>query len=249
MLLSLLLVLLVGCGYDRHEECEVQLESVSSSLHLSQLPLFATKGEPLPEGSIVKGVVVANDSSGNFYRTIVLEGEDMGVEVRLALYDLHALFPVGCTIAVQCGGLRVARTDGVLAIGRDVYDWSGGELEPVAPRSEVLSRVTVTARGEEPKALHRNLGELDDALCGRLIEVAGVHYEGEAATWGSMEYAGYADRTLLDSEGRSIYVRTSHYADFASVPIPEGEMIIRGILYKEKKGYVIKPRDEEDVAL
>mgnify|MGYP003299309779 CR=1 FL=1 len=245
----LVMMSVVGCGYDRHEECLVVFEGDTKSIQMRQLALFADSGDLLPEGSVVGGRVVANDSSGNIYRSIVLEDEGVGVEVKLALYDLYALFPVGCYVAVRCGGLAVEYIDGALAIGRAVYDWSGGVVEPIAPRSEVLSRVTVTATGESPEALRCGLGELQEALCGRLVEIGGLHYEGEPTTWGSAEYAGYADRTLFDAEGNSIDVRTSHYADFALEPIPQVEMTIRGILYKEKNGYVMKLRDGEDVVL
>lgn len=241
-------LLLVGCGYDSHEAVEPRFEMVVSTLHLSQLSSYEESGARLPEGAIIRGRVVADDSSGNFYRAVVLEGEDVGVELRLALYNLSALYPSGSEVVVRCGGLRVVRTDGVLTIGREVYGWSGGALEPIAPRSEVLSRVEVVAKCEPTQEpLRVTIAELGESLCGRLVEIEGLRYEGKEETWGSVEYVGNSDRVMADSEGSSVKVRTHSNADFASVVIPEGELRVRGILYKTGEKYVIKPRVRSDV--
>lgn len=248
LLYPLLGLLLVGCGYDIHKAMEPCFESVVSTLHLSQLSYYVESGARLPEGAVIGGRVVAEDSSGNFYRAIVLEGDDVGVEIRLALYDLAALYPCGCDVVVRCGGLRVVRADGVLTIGRELYGWTGGAVEPIAPRSEVLSRVEVVAMGEPiEEPLRVTISELDESLCGRLVEIGGLRYEGEEVTWGSVEYVGNADRVLVDAEENSVKVRTHSNADFASVGIPEGELRVRGILYKSGEMYVIKLRARSDV--
>lgn len=244
----LLALLLVGCGYDNHEECPTHFESVQPTLHARQLTLYAADGAVIPEGGIIEGVVVANDASGNFYRAIVLEMEDMGVEVRLALYDLHALYPVGATVVVHCGGLRATYMDGVLTLGRTMYGWSGGSVEPIAPRSEVLSRVEVVSMGTPREALQCGIEELGEELCGRLVEIGGLHYEGEATEWAVANYGGDVEHTFEDAEENKIVVRISTYADFASEKIPEGELTVRGILYKVGDVYLIKPRVRSDVA-
>ncbi len=247
----LLLLLLVGCGYDSHEGCVPQFESVAPTLHLSRLPSYAESGSPLPEGAIIKGRVVANDASGNFYRTIVIEEEGLGVELRLALYDLHAFFPVGSIVRVDCGGLRVTRNCGCLSLGRAVYGWSGGALEPVAPRSEVLGRVAVMEMGEEPSAMLCTLDELRSDMCGRLVEVGGLRYEEEPTEWAVTNYGNEVDHIFEVAEEQRIIIRTSRYADFATEKIPSGVFGARGILYVDRVDkqdvFVIKLRGRDDI--
>lgn len=250
-LVIFLLLLLAGCGYDSHEGCVVQFEEVAPTLHLSRLSSYAESGNPLPEGAIIKGRVVANDASGNFYRTIVIEEEGVGVELRLALYDLHALFPVGSLVSVRCEGLRVARHDGCLCLGRAIYGWSGGSLEPIAPRSEVLRRIEVVDMGEEPSAMLCTLDELSSDMCGRLVEVEGLRYEGEPTGWAVTNYGSEVDHIFEVAEEQRIIIRTSRYADFAAEKIPEGLFGARGILYVDRvdkqEVFVIKLRDRGDV--
>lgn len=249
-MLLVTLLLLVGCGYDRHEECPplASGEEIMTSLHLSILASFATSGELLPEGALFKARVVADDASGNFYRTLVVQADGVGVELRLALYDLHALYPVGCEVAVECGGLAVTRSDGALCIGRRLYDWSGGRVEPVAPRSEVLQRVRVTATIEPQGPRVCNISDLGESLCGTLVRIEGVSYEGNPTAWADVAVDYAADRYFVDSRGERVAVRTSPYVDFAAEPIPEGELSVQGILYKSKDNYFVRLRSEDDVA-
>lgn len=250
LMLLVPLLLMVGCDYDRHEECPplASGEEIMTSLHLSNLAPFAISGELLPEGAVFKARVVADDASGNFYRTLVVQADGVGAELRLALYDLHALYPVGCEVAVECGGLAVVRSDGALCIGRRPYDWSSGRVEPVAPRSQVLQRVRVTATIEPQEPRVCNIGELSESLCGTLVRIEGVHYEGTPASWADVGVDYSADRYFVDSQGERIEVRTSPYADFAAEPIPEGELSVQGILYKSEENYFVRLRSGDDVA-
>lgn len=248
-------MLAIGCGYDNHEGCDMQLSEATPNLLLSQLASYANKATPLPEGAVVRGRVVANDSSGNFYQMIVLEGvgndKGVAVEVRLALYDLHALYPVGSIVTFRCGGLAVGRHWGCLSIGREGYGWNNDTLEPLAPRHEVVGRVEIAEVAEAPTAVVCQLGELDRSMCGQLVQIKSLRFAGEPTQWAVSNYGSEVDHTFEDSAGRKIMIRTSRYADFASERIPSGEFDARGILYaSDKEGqevFVLKMRDRYDI--
>ena len=251
IVLFALALLCAGCGYDSHEGCGVSPSEAVPNFHFSQFGTYADRGITLPEGCVVQGVVVANDLSGNFYQTLVVESEGVSVEVRLALYDLHALYPVGSIVTIRCGGLAVSRHWGCLSLGRVVYGWSGGTLEPIAPRSEVLRRVEVVRLGIEPEATLCTLGELSNQRCGALVRIEGLRHTGEPDEWAMSDYGGEIDHTFEDSEGHEVVIRTSCYADFATEHIPSGEIGARGILYSigndEEEKWAIKLRDRNDV--
>lgn len=251
IVLFALALLCAGCGYDSHDGCDVRPSEAVPNFHFSQFATYADKGTTLPEGCVVQGVVIANDISGNFYQTLVVESEGVAVEVRLDLYDLHALYPVGSIITIRCGGLAVTRHWGCLSLGRAVYGWSGGTLEPIAPRSEVLRRVEVVRLGAEPEAFLCHLGELSRERCGELVQIEGLSHKGEPEEWAVSEYVSEIDHTFEDSEGREVVIRTSRYADFAAERIPLGKFGARGILYAIESGdqevWIIKFRDCNDI--
>ena len=251
IVLCALVMLCVGCGYDSHKGCDVRPSEAVPNFHFSQFATYADKGTTLPEGCVVQGVVIANDISGNFYQTLMVESEGVAVEVRLALYDLHALYPVGSVVTIRCGGLAVSRHWGCLSLGRAVYGWSGGALEPVAPRSEVLRRVEVVRLGVEPEATLCTPSELSRQMCGELVLLEGLRHTGESEVWAVTDYGSDVDHTFEDSEGHEIVVRTSRYADFATERIPSGEVGIRGILYAigggDEEVWIVKLRDRNDV--
>ena len=240
----------VGCGYDSHEECELALSERSFTLHLSRLAEYAESGLQLPEGVVIEGRVTANDISENFYHSLVLEQDGVGVELRLALYDLHALYPVGCGVVVDIGGLAVERYKGALQVGRKGYGYSRG-VEPIAPRSEILDRVAVSSLVAPVVAHSCTIATLDEEMCGTLVQIEGLQYVGEHEEWGDVAYGHDADRVFVDSAGGEIIVRTSSFAAFASESIPKGVVTLRGVLYCEQKSdgqhFILKLRDRDDV--
>ncbi len=251
-LVATLAVWLGACGYDRHKDVDVALPEVVPNALVEVLDGYAEAGVVVEEEVILVGRVVANDASGNFYREIVVEDSSGGVRIAIGGWDIAALYPLGVEVAVYAQGLAVAREDGVLTLGREIYDWSGGEVEPIEPREEFRRRVVVTdyAVAMEPRAAV--LEELTESDLGRLVEIEGVTYVGEPAVgWGTTEYGSEADREFVDDDGRVVLVRTSKYADFAERRVPTERVKICGILYRDRyKGadvFVLKMRTLEDV--
>ena len=250
-LLTVLMMTLVACGYDNHTVPDVALSEVVPSGTIATLGEFADEGIRVEERVVVVGRVVADDASGNFYRSIVVADESAGVEVKIGGWDLAGLYPVGSQVAIYAEGLVVARVDGVLTLGAKVYDWSGGRVEPIMTREEIARRVVVTdfVASVEPRVMY--IGDLTENDCGTLVRVEGLTYVGEPMGWGTTEYGSETDREFVDSEGCRILVRTSRYADFAEHQVPRREVALCGILYRDRyKGedvYVLKMRDLRDV--
>lgn len=249
--LAALAVGLGACGYDSHKAPEVSLPAIVPNALVERLDDYAREGVVVEDEVVVVGRVVADDASGNFYRAIVVEDTSGGVEVRLGGWDLAALYPLGSQVAIYAEGLAVARVDGVLTLGRTIYDWSSGRVEPIEPRDEIARRVVVTGYAEAVEPRTKTIESLTEADCGRLIRVEGLRYVGEPAGWGTTEYGSNADREFVDAEGHTILVRTSKYADFAERRVPDGEVSISGVLYRDRyKGedvFVLKMRDMGDV--
>lgn len=247
-----LMVGLEACGYDSHKAPEVALPEVEPNAKVVELEKYADEGVVVEDEIVVVGRVVADDASGNFYREIVVEDSSGGVVVKLGSWDLAALYPMGVEVALYAEGLAVAYVDGVLTVGRTIYDWSGGRVEPIEPREEMVRRVVVTDYVVDVAPRTKAIDELTESDCGRLIRIEGLRYVGEPAVgWGTTEYGSEVDREFVDDKGNRILVRTSRYAAFAERRVPDGEVAISGVLYRDRyRGeelFVLKMRDMGDV--
>lgn len=259
-LMLLLAVISAGCGYDCHSDVEIEVERLPLSGTLSELREVAGSRVPLAEGSIYGGVVTANDLSGNFYRSIIIEDESGAVGLLLSLYDLAAIYPVGCRVQVDMSGLVAELLDGVVVVGAAADSWNSDDVRAIEGRSEIFRRVEVVERcgPREPRQMELPLP--DESVCGCLVRVEGVEYvvedeevvgEYSDADWGTTYYGSEADRAFANEEGEVVIVRTSRYADFATQAIPLGRLALTGILYRDNyagsKVAVLKIRDLEDV--
>lgn len=250
-ILLTLALLVVGCGYDTHTPCEVELSQRVPNLSLPYITDFESLGTPLPEGTIIKGRVTANDESENFYHCLIVEQGGAAVELRLALYDLYALYPVGCEVLVDIGGLSMSRYDGVLQLGYESYEWGAERVEAVAVRDDILRRVQLASMVEIPKPRLVSVGEMEAEMCGLLVAVENLTYTGDTDQWAVSRYSTVVDHSFIDPEGNEIVVRTSTYANFAEERVPEERVELRGILYMEVVGqqerFILKLRGRDDI--
>lgn len=242
----------VGCGYDSFGDyTPTPTASLTPNAPISIATSAASEPHhTLPEGVVVEGTVVANDIGENFYRTIVLQDPTASIELNVGLYDLHNRFPLGARLRVDIGGLKCLSYNGVVQVGRAIYEWDDEQVEPLGLRSEVDRRTQVVAVEPEPEPLRVSHEELSSDLCGRLVSIEGARYVGEQTQWGTTDYGSYASRLFLTRSGDSIAVSTSRYATFANDFIPTAEGTLRGILYRDRLFgadlYVIKMRTASD---
>ena len=55
---------------------------------------------------VVEAVVLANDKSGNIYRSLFIEDETGAIEFKIDVNDLFIDFPVGTKIAISCKDIK-----------------------------------------------------------------------------------------------------------------------------------------------
>ncbi len=245
------LLTLVGCGRGDYEIPPFRLAEEYHTTHIEDLASLAEMG-PFGEGVVVSGRVVANDHSGNFYKSIVVEDSTGGMEVRLDGYCLASLYPEGCGVVVSLDGLWASRYDGVLQVGRVGYQWNELLVEPIATQREIQRRVRVCSVAEawEPMAPIAP-SALSEDMCGRLVCIGPVRCAEEGARWGDDNYGSYCDRLFVAEDGHRVVVRTSRYADFATMAIPTRWLTLKGVLYRDRyEGedvFVLKIRSLDDV--
>lgn len=242
----LLALLLAAACHDGGFPLPDEPEAEAATTTIAELRRLHTGGSVTVEGDIsVSGLVTADDRSGNFYRTLVLEEGGAGMELRAALDRLHVDFPVGCRVTLRLRGLALGSSGGVLQAGAPPAAGSRYPTDYIPSRpalDAVLRRCADSVVAVD--AARISLAELAPERCGTLVRIDGLRYEPEELDEAS--WTGY--RRFVDDRGGVIHTYVSEYADFARREPPAGRCILRGILqYDDARGrYQLKLRDERD---
>jgi len=203
---------------------------------------------------IISGVVVANDKSGNLYKEIYLQDETGGINLLLDANGLYNSFPVGRKVYIKCNGLcisdynrliqlgikaTVAGVPSIQAIASNLIDKYviGGTLNnPVTPKVVTVSQLTTN---------------MQDSLLGSLIQLNNYEFVPGDSSKTFADTSAYKNSVNLTVKNcranSSIIIRTSGFANFAGVNVPNGNGTLTAIytLFGNTKQLII--RDTSDV--
>ncbi len=210
------------------------------------------KFEQINEARIIVGVVVADDASDNFYKSIVVQDTTGGITIRMDGIKLAANYPIGRKIAISLKGLWLGDYGKLIQLGAGV-DNSDPANPALVSIPQTLFDQTIK-KGEMMKQLiplKLSTGQLNNNYQSMYIRLDSVEFI-PADT--SKCYADFANklslnRTLKSCSGASILLRTSGYADFADLKTPSGNGYITGIysVFGSTKQFLI--RDTSDIHL
>jgi len=200
---------------------------------------------------VIGGTVVMDDRSGNFYKTLVIQDETGGIEVRFNDGFLYNRYPVGRKIYIRCKGLVLTDYGGLVQLtgstiqeGSQIRDIGLTELQE---REKVVKGFLTAAPAPHPTTLT----ELNVGLVSTLIRLDDVQFiqpdtgkiYADALTKTTLE------RTLADCDNNVLVLRTSGFSDFANNLTPGGKGSVTGILGYFNGEYQLAIRDLNDVAL
>ena len=207
---------------------------------------------------IIGGVVIANDSSGNFYKQIIIQDSTGGIAVNIDDYNLYTSFPVGRKIWVKLKGLYIADNAGLPYIGASPDN--GGAVSGIP--AKLLDGFVV--KGETNLNIAPTVVTINDVKINpdkyvyTLVQFNNV----EAKERDTSKTYAYATPTVKASASITVkgcnstdtlVIRTSGYAYFASAAVPNGNGTLTAIYadYKSPYNNKITPqvilRDTSDV--
>lgn len=201
------------------------------------------------KGKFLKGVISADDESGNFFKNFILQDETGGIVIRVARSDAYPFYAEGRTIYIKLEGLLMGEFAGVIQLGGFLN--SLGQLEDIVNLEEF---VLPAERG--PAVVPKLIADINDL--GRddistLIRLDNVEFVSGAIN------STYADAVNLNTENRDvvdcnntgnvIVVRTSGFADFAGADIPDGGGSIVGIysVFNDTKQLILRRTSDVDM--
>ncbi|MCB0557967.1 MAG: hypothetical protein H6573_19705 [Lewinellaceae bacterium] len=171
---------------------------------------------------IIRGVVVADDRSGNFYRSFAFQDETAGIEVLINLTDYYNFYPIGRELAIDCQGLVLGEYNGIIQLGGYTYIEGGSEqLGDIVDYNQRISRGMLIGTPEPAVRSINSLGTQDISTLVKLEDVEFAFSE-VGLTFADAFGQQTLNRTIQDCDGNTIVLRSSGFSTFANETVPEG---------------------------
>ncbi len=245
-IISLLLFFFItGCvkeDFDITPDYIVEYEANTSIADLKAM--YQGSNVLIDTNIIIKGIVVADDSSGNFYKELYIQDETGAINIRLDESDLYVKFPIGRLVYVKCQNLYLSDYRGVMQIAWGI----GADRIPSSYMSDYdVPDISLGGTPVEPKLL--TIETLNNEDIGKLIKLENVQFvQGDLTkTYADGTNQIDASTTIEDCDGNELIVRTSGFASFANNTVEQGNGSIIAILSKYNNDYQLKIRTIEEL--
>jgi hypothetical protein len=188
--------------------------------------LYSGTAMQLDDSLVISGLVVADDETGNFYKSIVIQDATAGILIRLDATNLFQTYPVGRRLFIKLGGLWMGEYHGLIQIGSSKTIGTINEVDAIP--STLFDKVILKGTlNNDVIPVDVNITSLNTSHQNMLIRLTNVQFittdTGQAYAPGLMS----TNRTLEDCSANPIIVRTSGYASFANSITPgrNGEFV------------------------
>ena len=218
----------------------------------------------IKDSIILSGIINGDDRSGNIYKTLIFQDSTGGLQVVANRSDLYNTYPYGTRIFVKCKGMYLYNYLGTLELGSFI-DTTGaqpglGGIPSVNIPTYVvkgMTGLTVAPKIWTVSNLNNGANPLNDQST--LIQLNNVEFTAATDTLPYADAVHFASGNTVLSDCASptpntVTVRSSGYANFATVHPPSGSGTVLGIftIYQESNGTTenqITIRDTTDVQL
>lgn len=204
----------------------------------------------------IKGVVTGNDVQGNLYSQVAIEDGTGSMIICIAQGGLYGQMQVGREILIELKGLYIGGYGQQPEIGTPYTNANGRTYVSRMSRAiwqqhyKLLGMKSVSpADFDKTKLGDANYMKEN---CGRLMTIRGVKFQGANgkkvfAADKDKDAANSVNRALQGISSNQLVVRTSTYADFANMPLPQGEVDITGIFTRYNNTWQVLIREESDI--
>lgn len=217
------------------------------------LPTAGTVVE-ITDDKIISGIVVADDRSGNLYKSISIQDATGGISFRLDGTNVFNTYPVGRRIYIKVKGLCVGDYGGMIQLGAINTSTTPISQTPL-PQNLFDKYIVKGSLGNTitPKVIS-NFADLkttlQDSVQNTIIQLDNfqVLASDTSKTYGDPGLTSSAvNINLQNCSGNSIILRNSSYANFAGIKVPKGKGSITAIytFFNGTKQLVI--RDTSDL--
>lgn len=210
---------------------EGEVVNIQANTTIADLKKKAVSGlvTTITEDIVIQGVVVADDRSGNFFRSIILQDETAGIEVLINLTSAYNFYPIGRQLFIRCKDLVLTRDNDGVQLGGYIYEENGrqniGDINRV--NDFIVKGTRVGAPAPKVKTI-AGLG-VDDINTLVLIENLQFTSEEFGQTLSDPIGLRTINRNMEDCNENKVVLRTSGFAIFAGEKVPEGKGTVTAI--------------------
>ncbi len=248
------LLIAIGCNKKFDEPPVYQMPDIHPNISIRDLRALHVNGqfEYFTRDYIIEGIVVANDKSDNFYKSIVLQDSTGGITIRLDAYGLYNDYPIGRRVAVKLTDLWMGDYARMIQLGAGIDNSNPGYPELVALPLPLFNRHLIKkSLNNNIVPQHFRLDQLNDSLQSCLITINNVEFSisDTGTTYADAINKLSDNKTIKSCSGGSAYIRTSGFAGFAAAKTPRGNGNITAVysVFRTDKQLLI--RDTADVQL
>jgi hypothetical protein len=202
----------------------------------------------LSDTLVISGIVVADDESGNFYKSIVIQDATGGILIRMNSTTLYQTYPVGRRLFIKLGGMWIGEYNGLIQLGVGKSLGTINEVDPI-PSTLFDTFILRGTMNNDVIPVDVNILDLDDSYQNMLIRLQNVQYI--VADTNKTYAPGLTSQSIYleDCGGNQIIVRTSGYSTFANAPVENlnGEFVAVYSVYGADKQLIV--RDLSDVKM
>lgn len=209
---------------------------------IAELKASYTAFTIIEDDIIISGIVTANDESGNLYKKMEIQDETGGIELSIDKTSLYNEYKLGQRIFIKCKGMYIGDYNNLIQLGY-LYNGDIGRL-PEIYIAEHIFRDSLPGEKVQPELI--TLNDLSMDRVSTLLTFENVRFAEVGQIWAPSDVSA-TDRTMIDSQGNEMIVRTSSFANFASDTILGGYGKITGILGIYGNNYQLTIRDTSDI--
>lgn len=208
---------------------------------------------------IIEGIVISDDKAGNFYKTIVIQDNTGGIEVKLEKTTLYNDYRRGQRVTILCNNLYLGDYGGLVQLGSAYTEDGIKQLGGIQGDILIKKHVYKNGRTLVPiTPINLLVSNMVPSNLSRLVKVDDVEFlkisspeNGNRLTYADAVNKESIDHTLdgCSQTFLNFALRTSGFAKFAKDTIPSLKGSITGILSYYNGTYQLMIRDLEDVNL
>ncbi|MCC6817247.1 MAG: hypothetical protein IT267_12600 [Saprospiraceae bacterium] len=210
---------------------------------------IAGKYITISEDIYIIGTVIADDKSGNFYKTLVVQDSTGGISIKVNRNGLYTSYPQNSKIGIRCKGLTIADYGGLIQLGKSSSVVNGREQLNFISDLDANDHLFSGPRNHPivPKKL--GINSLRSIDLNTLIELENIEFvrSDVAKSIANKGSGSFLDLNLTDCSNNKILVHTSDFADFADYKTPIGNGSIVAVLGKFNSNVQLYLRDTVEI--
>lgn len=105
-------------GFEDPDEPEYAYFEPSALTSIKDLKArYVNKALPITDDIIIGGQVISSDESGNIYRSMYIQDETAGIEIKIGARQMYNDYRPGQWVYVRCKGLVLGNYNGMIQLG------------------------------------------------------------------------------------------------------------------------------------